>query len=269
VQTKIFTRAAVAIWLGAVIGTACVMPYVNALTPALHEAAAKKGIPLGVLLALSIVQSAVLLGVMTFVGLWAARKIGLGAPLLDHWLDGKERPPTVARTALVALALGIASGIVLVALDVFVFLPPGSTGSAAALLNAKVPPAWMGFLASFEGAITEEVELRLFLLSLLALGLCAVLRKKGALPASVFWIANVVAAVLFGLGHLPTTAQLVALTPLIVTRAIVLNGIVGVVAGVLYWKRGIEMAMVCHFGGDLVLHVAAPLLAPLIYGPAS
>jgi membrane protease YdiL (CAAX protease family) len=257
---QFFSRSAVAIWIGAVFGVACVMPYVDALTPALREASAKKGIPFPALIALSIVQSAVTIGVMTFVGWWAARKIGLGAPLLDHWLERKDRPPHVARNVVMAVALGLASGAVLIALDVFVFLPPGSAGSAASLVNANVPPAWMGFLASFEGGITEEVELRLFLMSLLALGMCALLRTKGALPAGVFWIANIIAAVLFGLGHLPTTAQLVALTPIIVTRAIVLNGIVGVVAGWLFWKRGIEMAMLCHFGADLVLHVAPPLL---------
>jgi len=39
-------------------------------------------------------------------------------------------------------------------------------------------------------------------------------------------------------------------------RAIVLNGLVGVIAGWLYWRRGLESAMVAHFCADLVVHVA-------------
>jgi len=66
--------------------------------------------------------------------------------------------------------------------------------------------------------------------------------------------------VLFGLGHLPATAELVPLSSLVVTRAVVLNGVLGVVAGYLYWRQGIEMAMLCHFSADIVLHVLLPLL---------
>ena len=72
---------------------------------------------------------------------------------------------------------------------------------------------------------------------------------------AVLWIANILAAVLFGLGHLPATAALVPLTPLVVTRAIVLNGLIGVGFGYLYFKHGLESAMISHFSADIVLHV--------------
>jgi hypothetical protein len=51
----------------------------------------------------------------------------------------------------------------------------------------------------------------------------------------------------------------VPLTPLLIVRAIVLNGMIGIVAGFLFWRRGIEMAMVCHFFADILLHVTPPL----------
>jgi len=47
----------------------------------------------------------------------------------------------------------------------------------------------------------------------------------------------------------------------VVTRAIVLNGLAGIVWGWLYWKSGLEAAMVSHFSADIVLHVIWPLLA--------
>ncbi len=114
-----------------------------------------------------------------------------------------------------------------------------------------MPPRLVGLLASFEGGITEELLLRLFVMSAMAWLLIRIWRQR---PPAVFWAANLVAAVLFGLGHLPATAALVPLTPMIVTRAIVLNGLFGVVAGWLYWRRGLESAMVAHFAGDIVLH---------------
>ncbi len=44
-----------------------------------------------------------------------------------------------------------------------------------------------------------------------------------------------------------------------VTRASVLNGIPGLAFGWLYWKRGLESAMVAHFSADILLHVIWPL----------
>ena len=43
---------------------------------------------------------------------------------------------------------------------------------------------------------------------------------------------------------------------------LLLNGVAGVAFGWLYWKRGLEMAMLAHFSADIVLHVIAPLLSP-------
>jgi len=73
--------------------------------------------------------------------------------------------------------------------------------------------------------------------------------------AAAFWAANLLAAILFGLGHLPATAALVPLSKIVVLRAVVLNGFAGIIFGYLYWKRGLESAMVAHFSCDLIVHV--------------
>jgi hypothetical protein len=267
-ERRFFSRTAFVLWISATIGAACVLPYVNALTPALGQAASRLGIPVYLLILLSVVQSCVMLAILTFSGLWAARKLGMGAPLLDAWLSGEAPPYNLRRNALAAVSLGLASGVVLLALDLWLFLPlsPHDLGK---FLSQPQPPAWTGLLASFEGGMTEEVQLRLFLLSFLALGLhsasrLAVGHRRAALTPAQFWTVNLVVAVIFGLGHLPITSHLMRLTPVIVTRAIVLNGVVGLVAGYLFWRRGIEMAMLAHFSADVLLHVIAPLLQPFL-----
>jgi membrane protease YdiL (CAAX protease family) len=253
------------------LGTVAVLPYVVALTPALQQAAAKLGWPIAALLAISVLQSAVMMLVIAFAGVFAAERLELRAPWLETALLRSPAPAEGTRSAIRALRVGVAIGVVLLVLDVEVFLRV-SPESVGVLLRQPQPPAWMGLLASLEGGMTEEIELRLFLLSVLALALRSVGRSAGVaradepLPAWVFWTANIVAAVLFGLGHLPTTRQLVPLTPPVVVRAVVLNGLLGVVAGQLYRRRGLEMAMLCHFGTDLVLHVAGPVLQPLVFG---
>jgi len=61
------------------------------------------------------------------------------------------------------------------------------------------------------------------------------------------------------LGHLPATALITTLTPLVIFRALLLNGIGGVVFGWLYWKKGLESSMIAHFSADITLHVLFPL----------
>lgn len=54
------------------------------------------------------------------------------------------------------------------------------------------------------------------------------------------------------------TARLMPLTSIVVVRALVLNGIAGLLFGWLYWRRGLEAAVIAHFATDIVLHVLLP-----------
>jgi membrane protease YdiL (CAAX protease family) len=79
-------------------------------------------------------------------------------------------------------------------------------------------------------------------------------KGRAAPTAVVFWIAIVVAAVLFGVGHLPATASVWPLTTIVVVRAIALNGLAGLAFGFFYWRWGLEHAMLAHFCADIALH---------------
>jgi hypothetical protein len=241
-----------------------VLPYVTTLeNKALAAAALRTHLKVGELIAISVVQTAVLLAIAVILGQWAARKLGLGTPLIEALLAGRSVSGRLLSTLLVALALGIATAVALMMLDHWIFAPAPAV--AELIHNAESgstrPSTWKGLLASFYGAITEEILMRLGLLSLLALAFRSLARMCGAsrelgLPTHVFWAANIATAVLFGLGHLPATAALAPLSVALVVRAVVLNGIAGLVFGALYRRYGLEWAMTSHFGVDLVTHVA-------------
>ena len=263
-RQRFFSHTGLYLWLAGVFGAICVLPYVMALDPAaLDDAAQQLGISKSAMIGITIIQSALILGFATFTGLWAARKLGLGAPLVDALIRKEVLPHNARRIALRAAVLGVAAALLIIVLDLLVYSVVTESLESEAQLN--IAP-WKGFLASFYGGIAEEILLRLFMLSIVALGIRYIVglvsksQASGSLSWRVFWIANITAAVLFGLAHLPATAELIPLTPLVVTRAIILNGAIGLVAGFLYWRQGIEMAMICHFSADIVLHVLFPLL---------
>ena len=144
---------------------------------------------------------------------------------------------------------------ILLALD-FAFRPLIPPELAA----APLPPFLTGLVSSFYGGISEEILIRFGLMAFVAWLLFAIGRKREAPSAAVMWTAILVAAIVFGIGHLPATALLAPLTPAVVLRALVLNGVPGIVFGYLFWKRGLEAAMLSHFSLDVVIHGIAPLI---------
>lgn len=253
--------------VAAMIGVACVMPYTLELTPdAFKKAQERIHKPLWVILLLQGVQGVVMLCVATGLGLLLAHQIGLGAPLIEGLLAGKNVAAQASSMLAPALILGVASSAVLLVLEITVFWPRLPTAMRE---STPIPALWKRFLASFYGGIDEELLLRLFLLSLLAWLIGFVWHTSSGLPTvGAFWFANVIAAVVFGLGHLPATAALVKLTPLLIVRAIVLNGIIGVATGYLYWRYGLEAAMLAHFSADIVLHIIGDSIAKSVRAAA-
>lgn len=251
------------LWIASIIATLLVLPYSMEMQSSAIDLSTI-GMPLPVLIAIQTVQNAILLAIIIFLGMLLAKRVGLETPILEALTRGESIADKFRALLPLSITLGIVSTALVLGLEIFYFQPAmlNEFGETAAALNLETgqPAAWKGFLASFYGGIAEEIQLRLFMMSLLAwLGSFINKTAEGKPTSIIFWIANVLAAVLFGLGHLPATSMLVPLTSLVVARAVVLNGVIGIVCGWLYWKRGLESAMIAHFSADIVLHVLLAL----------
>jgi len=246
------------LWIAAVLSVIAILPYVLELQSS-TLASLELPFPLPVLLAIQTVQNAILFGIMIFVGMILAKRIGLSTPILDSVSQGGLVSDKLRAILPISIILGVIASLFIMGLDAFIFQPTilNELGDKAnAIAQSAQPAAWKGFLASFYGGIAEEIQLRLLVMSLLAwIGSFISKTSEGKPTSVIFWSANILAAILFGLGHLPATANIIPLTPLVITRAILLNGVGGVIFGWLYWKRGLESAMVAHFSTDIVLHV--------------
>ncbi len=258
---KINKQSFLILWALCVLGFIAIIPYSFSLS----------GMPLtsndllstGMLV--SSIQNILLFGLLIWTGLYVARRVKLGTPILDGLVNKESIAEKVRAMLIPAISIGSIGALMILLLDSTVFGPP--LEAELKLLGVSLPesinpPAWQGFLASFYGGINEEVLLRLFVMTLIgAIGAALFKKMDQKLPAGIFWVANILAAVLFGLGHLPTTAAIgLPMDFLVVTRAIVLNGLLGVGFGWLYWKYGLESAMLSHFTAEIVLHVLMPIV---------
>ena len=179
-----------------------------------------------------------------------ASRTGLATPIIDAALMRQTFARRVPSTVPLAIALGVIGSLAVVVLDVLVFAPLTPETKAIA-----TPPLWTGALAAVYGGLTEEIVLRYGAMSLLA-WLCL----KFVPGPAAYWAAIVGASLVFGVVHLPPSAAVLSLTPVLITRTIVLNGLAGVAFGWLYWRRGLEAAMVSHGVAALILHVTVPAI---------
>ena len=242
---------------GGIFGVLCLIPYMLALVEPMVGKVAVPPLPVPVLVALMLLQNTVILAVLIGTGLVLARKVGLGAPFLQSWLAAEPVDVRITGTLRASLAYGVGVGVSLWVLILLVstLVPSFPTTAESAI------PIWKRLGACFYGGITEELLMRLFVLSFIAWILGRFAKTPSGFPTGrALWAANIAAALLFGVAHLPAAAMFTALTPSVVAIVLLLNGIGGVVFGYLYLRNGLEAAMLSHFAADLCLHVVGPAL---------
>jgi membrane protease YdiL (CAAX protease family) len=205
-------------------------------------------LPKPVLYLLATIQPVILVLLASLLGAWLSPRLGLRSYLAgDQDVNLRSQIP-------LAVGLGLICAIAIIGLDLGTkSLMPPINPDAQELASGLSHQTPLSILASlWYGGITEEVLLRWGIMSGIA-GLLAWLFARNSTPANwIYWSAILIAALLFGLGHLPATAQLFGLTPFVIVRAIVLNGIFGVVAGWLFWRR-LEAAMIAHMTFHLIV----------------
>lgn len=238
------------LFVASIIASLLVIPYALALSPALASVFTP------VVLIAQLIQSTILFAIAILVGLTLYKRVGFKIPILEGLLEGKEVINYLKSILGISVGLGVLVG-VLIILSSFLF-----TSASTILQGAELTvPLWKSFLASFYGGIGEEILFRLFVMTVIVWVFYKIKKTPEGKPTTIgIWLAIIITAILFGVGHLPITSSIITITPMVIARAIVLNGIGAIIFGWLYWKKGLESAMISHFSADIVLHVMFPLI---------
>ena len=187
----------------------------------------------------------VLYGLLGLAGYWFARKLGLPGIFREtgNWRGW----------FLIPLGLGLLCGVGLIVGDL-AFAPINGFGR---MVHPGFP---VSVLASLSAGIGEEIAFRGFVFGLWGIILNWLLRRFHGRTAAL-WIATVIAALAFGASPFGTVlvltgaTSLAELNPVLMVEILVLNGIIGVIAGHRTMKDGLVAAMGVHFWADVVFHV--------------
>lgn len=224
-------------------------------------------VPVPVLVALALLQSFVLLLVASAVGVTLAPRVGLHSRVLARVRDGAAVAPGLVTDLRTAVPLGVGLAVATLGLDAALapFLPEAlqtSLDPRGATVGSVLAFAPVRFLY---GGVTEELLVRFGVMTLAVwLGWRLLGRSTPGPTDRVVWGGVVVAALVFGVGHLPSVASVAPLTPPVVVRTVLLNGLPGLGFGWLYWRRSLESAMVAHASFHVVLVVVS--LAVVLLG---
>lgn len=235
-----------AMWLAGMLGMAVVAATV---VPALITGR-ELPLPMPVIALASLVQGGLLLALAVWAGIVLSPRVGLRAPAFEAFARRAPIAPALQAQWRPGLMGGLAGGALLVALT---RITPAELAAAGAAFDVPLAARLL------YGGITEELLLRWGLMS----GLLWLLHRLAGQPArtpssTLAGLAIALSATLFAAGHLPAVASLVGgLTAPVVAFVMLGNTVFGVIAGLLYWRRGLEAAVIAHGVAHLVLVTAS------------
>jgi membrane protease YdiL (CAAX protease family) len=246
-------RLGIALWVAGMLGVLVLT--LTALPQLLGQMPVPLPAPLWVLMVASVAQSAILVALAVWGGVALAHQVGLRAPAFEAAVSRRSIGAALRPQIVPGVVAGVLGGVALFAIGGY---------AAPAALAAVEQRFTLPILARVSyGGITEEVLLRWGLMSALVwLAWRWVQQRRGAPRPAAFWFAIVVSALLFGVGHLPAAAMLVGtLTPALALFVVGANTVFGVLFGFLFWRHGLEAAMLAHVIAHLVGYTAGLLVA--------
>ena len=252
------TRLFFILWAAGLAGVFSVLlidlPALVALLPAWAKAEAPQITP--VIKLLSLIQPSILLALAVLAGVALAHRVGLSSPAAEAAASGGPVWPALKPQIAPGIIGGLLGGGSIVAVT-FVAKPslPAGTEERVAAFGRLVPvPTRLLY-----GGVTEELLLRWGLMTLLVWTTWRLLQKREGTPKPAYVVgAILISSLVFGVGHLPIAYLIlpevnVALTLYVVAA----NSVFGLIAGYLYWKRGLESAVMAHMLAHVVMLTAS------------
>lgn len=242
------------LWLLGMLGVLCVIPVIPQLL-----ASQKQTIPISMPLMqlIAALQSGILILIAVLMGTFFAQRVQLGAPVIQAFIAKQPMLEKLTPQILPALLGGILGGLAIVLLtNQFTASLPAEFLKAAGGLS--IP--W--YARIFYGGISEELLIRWGLMSFLVWASYRLFQKNTKkIHNSHYIIAIILSAFIFGAGHLPAVYALspVINTPLI-AYILIGNASFGLIAGTLYWKYGLECAILAHMLAHATMLVCEALM---------
>ncbi len=212
--------------------------------------------PIPMLKVVGLIQPAILLAAAVLIGTALASRVGLSSPVAEAVVSGGDIGKALKSQFFPGIIGGLAGGvsIVLIAAILKPFLPPEVAALISQFANLLPLPVRLLY-----GGITEELLLRWGFMTFVAWAAWRQFQRGQDRPTSaVFVTAILISSLVFAFGHLPVAFMLVPEPTIALILFVIFgNSAFGLVAGYLYWKKGLESAMIAHALAHVVMFTAS------------
>ena len=204
---------------------------------------------------LTLVQPTLFLAVAVVIGVALAPRVGLSSPFAECVARGGRCVPELKPQVAPGLLGGLVGGMLIVLT---------SSASRPFLMTETIDRlrAFGQFVPIptriLYGGITEELLLRWGFMTVIVWIAWRVLARQASKPTTMSYVlAILISSVVFGLGHLPVALTLLPESGIALILFVILgNSEFGIVAGYLYWRYGLESAIIAHMFCHVVLALA-------------
>jgi len=202
---------------------------------------------------LTLINPTILLIIALIIGILLYDKVNLQLPLLFPENDIEQSAKSFAKIIKYGLLGGALAGSLIVCTGLL-FQPhlPTDFTEASQKIELSV------FARLLYGGITEELLLRFGVMTL-TVWIASKITKT--LSPAVYWSGILISSLLFALGHFRILFQTVEYPSSMLLIYILLgNSVGGLIFGWLYWKKGLEAAIIAHMATHIVMMLGESLL---------
>jgi len=195
----------------------------------------------------SFVNTALMLAALIALGTVAAREVGLYSVLAPQLPTRIKVRHNAFHWVQAAIIVGVGLTLAQLLFDLWFWrvVPHDQIVALrhAAQLSAASPLSRVMFQA-----LTDELMLRWGLMSGILWVLALLLRQKWKPQPALVWSAIVLVSVLSTLGQLPAILNVLSVDPasVLIARTAIVSAFAGIAYGWLYWKHGLESAVLAH-----------------------
>ncbi len=215
------------------------------LPPEIEELLQSKFSPIQIKLLL-LINPSIMLCIAVVVGVILFDKVGLKVPIIERLIGKNKSDIQITTISKFGLIGGVIYGILL-GLVGLIFNP--ILPSEFIELGENLNPSYaMRFLY---GGLTEEILMRFGFMTFIVWVLSQVVKENNTV---IYWGGIILSSIMFALGHFPIAYQAVENpSNLLLLYLLIGNSIGGIIFGWLYWKKGLESAMIAHIVTHIIL----------------
>jgi hypothetical protein len=210
------------------------------------------GVSIPMVLAAQFAQGTAFFALSIFTGLFLGKKIGLRAPMLESLFDGRGLSVKFGKSLKTSVFLGVSIGLFMFIADRFIYL----ISFDSLLVYVLSPPLWQRLMYSFYVCMVEEIILRFFLLTLLIWITWKIKKDSNGLPTKFgIYMSIISVSIIYGIGNIYSISSSLQLNNMIYAGTFIFNIISGIAFGWLYWKKGIEFAIISNLVATFMIFV--------------